>query len=359
MANIYKGTLGLIGNTPLIEAINLEKAYNLEAKLLFKLEYFNPAGSVKDRIAKAMIEDAEAKGQLKEGSVIIEPTSGNTGIGLAALAAAKGYRIILTMPESMSVERRNILKAYGAEIVLTEASKGMNGAIAKAKELAEEGHPSGTFVVADQQTAGKGRRGRSWDSLPGTGIYMTLMLKPDINPNHASMLTLVTAMAVANAMHRVTGAEALIKWPNDIVINGKKICGILTEMSAQFDYINHIVIGIGINVHNESFPEELQDHAGSLLLECGKRVHRADLIEAFLRLYAIYLQTEDLSALQEEYDQLLVNRGRQVRVLDPKEPFEGKAMGITKKGELIVDTWESRKLVSSGEVSVRGIYGYV
>ena len=155
----------------------------------------------------------------------------------------------------------------------------------------------------------------------------------------------------------------MIKWPNDIVINGKKICGILTEMSAQFDYINHIVIGIGINVHNESFPGELQDHAGSLLLECGKRVHRADLIEAFLeefeRLYAIYLQTEDLSALQEEYDQLLVNRGRQVRVLDPKEPFEGKAMGITKKGELIVDTWESRKLVSSGEVSVRGIYGYV
>ena len=138
MANIYKGTLGLIGNTPLIEAVNLEKAYNLEAKLLFKLEYFNPAGSVKDRIAKAMIEDAEVKGQLKEGSVIIEPTSGNTGIGLAALAAAKGYRIILTMPESMSVERRNILKAYGAEIVLTEASKGMKGAIAKADELAKE-----------------------------------------------------------------------------------------------------------------------------------------------------------------------------------------------------------------------------
>ena len=138
MANIYKGTLGLIGNTPLIEAVNLEKAYNLEAKLLFKLEYFNPAGSVKDRIAKAMIEDAEAKGQLKEGSVIIEPTSGNTGIGLAALAAAKGYRIILTMPESRSVERRNILKAYGAEIVLTEASKGMKGAIAKADELAKE-----------------------------------------------------------------------------------------------------------------------------------------------------------------------------------------------------------------------------
>ena len=138
MANIYQGTLGLIGNTPLVEVVNIEKALQLEATVLVKLEYFNPAGSVKDRIAKAMIEDAEEKGLLKKGSVIIEPTSGNTGIGLAAIAAAKGYRIILTMPETMSVERRNILKAYGAELVLTEGAKGMKGAIAKAEELANE-----------------------------------------------------------------------------------------------------------------------------------------------------------------------------------------------------------------------------
>ena len=138
MAKIYKGTLGLIGNTPLVEVVNIEKELGLSATLLVKLEYFNPAGSVKDRIAKAMIEDAEEKGLLKEGSVIIEPTSGNTGIGLASIAAAKGYRIILTMPETMSVERRNILKAYGAEIVLTEGAKGMKGAIAKAEELAAE-----------------------------------------------------------------------------------------------------------------------------------------------------------------------------------------------------------------------------
>lgn len=171
MANIYKGTLGLIGNTPLVEVTNVEKELGLEATLLVKLEYFNPAGSVKDRIAKAMIEDAEAKGILKEGSVIIEPTSGNTGIGLASIAAAKGYRIILTMPETMSIERRNILKAYGAELVLTEGAKGMKGAIAKAEDLAKEIPGAvilGQFVNPANPAAHKATTGPEiWDQTDG------------------------------------------------------------------------------------------------------------------------------------------------------------------------------------------------
>ena len=171
MANIYQGTLGLIGKTPLVEVVNVEKELDLKARLLVKLEYFNPAGSVKDRIAKAMIEDAEQKGLLKEGSVIIEPTSGNTGIGLAALAASKGYRIILTMPETMSVERRNILKAYGAEIVLTDGTKGMKGAIARADELVKEiegAYIPGQFVNPANPAAHKATTGPEiWEDTDG------------------------------------------------------------------------------------------------------------------------------------------------------------------------------------------------
>ena len=233
----------------------------------------------------------------------------------------------------------------------------------KAKQLAEEGYPAGTLVVAEQQKAGRGRRGRSWESPQGAGIFMTLLLKPGIEPNNASMLTLVTALAVSDAITKQTGRPAAIKWPNDIVMNGKKVCGILTEMSAQIDYVNYIVIGIGINVHNESFPEELSEMATSLYLETREHLNRAALIEEiwenFERYYAVFLKTQDLSGLVREYDAHLVNRNQVVKVLDPNEPFEGRARGITPRGELIVDTWESRRLVSAGEVSVRGVYGYV
>lgn len=275
----------------------------------------------------------------------------------------KGYRLMAAPDLMTEAEIKSLMHTewVAKEVLYFDTIDSTN---TKAQELAEKGYQSGTLVVADKQESGKGRRGRSWVSPSGTGIFMTLMIKPDINPNNASMLTLVAALAVAKAITSVTGEEALIKWPNDIVVNGKKVCGILTEMNAQFDYINHIVVGIGINVHNESFPEEISQMASSLLIEAGgKRFHRAQIIAEtmsyFEQYYDIFLKTQDLSALVREYDELLVNRNKSVRVLDPKEPFDGKAMGITPKGELIVDTWESRKLVSSGEVSVRGIYGYV
>lgn len=289
--------------------------------------------------------------QLKEAGYEIEAQSN------------KGYHIV-SAPDVMDEAELNSIRKTnwaGCEIQYFDQIDSTN---TKAKELAEKGYPSGTLVVADKQSAGKGRRGRSWESPSGSGIFMTLMIKPEINPNNASMLTLVAALAVARAISEVTKLNAQIKWPNDIVINGKKICGILTEMSAQFDYINHIVIGIGINVHNETFPEEINHIASSLMLESnGGHFHRADIIEKILEYFEVYyeqyLETEDLSKLVPEYNSLLVNMQKEVKVLDPKDPFEGKAMGITKSGELIVDTWESRKLVSSGEVSVRGIYGYV
>lgn len=275
----------------------------------------------------------------------------------------KGYRLMAAPDLMTEAEIKSLMHTewVAKEVLYFDTIDSTN---IKAQELAEKGYQSGTLVVADKQESGKGRRGRSWVSPSGTGIFMTLMIKPDINPNNASMLTLVAALAVAKAITSVTGEKALIKWPNDIVINGKKVCGILTEMNAQFDYINHIVVGIGINVHNESFPEEISQMASSLMIEAGgKRFHRAQIIAEtmsyFEQYYDTFLKTQDLSALVREYDELLVNRNKSVRVLDPKEPFDGKAMGITPKGELIVDTWESRKLVSSGEVSVRGIYGYV
>lgn len=275
----------------------------------------------------------------------------------------KGYRLMAAPDLMTEAEIKSLMHTdwVAKEVLYFDTIDSTN---TKAQELAEKGYPSGTLIVADKQESGKGRRGRSWVSPSGTGIFMTLMIKPDINPNNASMLTLVAALAVAKAITSVTGEKALIKWPNDIVVNGKKVCGILTEMNAQFDYINHIVVGIGINVHNESFPEEISQMASSLMIEAGgKRFHRAQIIAEtmsyFEQYYDTFLKTQDLSALVREYDKLLVNRNKSVRVLDPKEPFDGKAMGITPKGELIVDTWESRKLVSSGEVSVRGIYGYV
>lgn len=274
----------------------------------------------------------------------------------------KGYHLvktpdILSKNELVSIRKT---KWVGTEICYFDVTDSTN---TQAKSLGEGDAPNGTLVVAGKQESGRGRRGRSFESPAGTGIFMTLLLRPEIEPQNASMLTLVSALAVAKGIEHMVDLPVQIKWPNDIVINGKKVCGILTEMSAQMDYVNYIVIGIGINVSNEEFPEEIKDVATSIYLESGKHVNRAMLIEKiweeFEDYYELYEKTQDLSSLVKEYDSYLVNRGQKVRVLDPKEPYEGKAMGITDRGELIVDTWEARRLVSAGEVSVRGVYGYV
>lgn len=274
----------------------------------------------------------------------------------------KGYHLvktpdILSKNELVSIRKT---KWVGTEICYFDVTDSTN---TQAKSLGERDAPNGTLVVAGKQESGRGRRGRSFESPAGTGIFMTLLLRPEIEPQNASMLTLVSALAVAKGIEHMVDLPVQIKWPNDIVINGKKVCGILTEMSAQMDYVNYIVIGIGINVSNEEFPEEIKDVATSIYLESGKHVNRAMLIEKiweeFEDYYELYEKTQDLSSLVKEYDSYLVNRGQKVRVLDPKEPYEGKAMGITDRGELIVDTWEARRLVSAGEVSVRGVYGYV
>lgn len=234
----------------------------------------------------------------------------------------------------------------------------------RAKRLGDEGAVHGTLVAADRQTGGKGRRGRRWESPAGSSIYMSILLRPDIPPDQAPMLTLVMAQSTAEAIRIQTGEEALIKWPNDIVINGKKVCGILTEMSTEIQWINHVVIGVGINVNTEYFPEELTETATSIYLESGGKQQRsgliAEVLKQFERYYAMFLETGNLSAMQEEYNRLLVNRDREVKVLEPGNEYNGYAIGINETGELLIRTEDGQiREVYAGEVSVRGIYGYV
>ncbi len=234
----------------------------------------------------------------------------------------------------------------------------------KANELACGGCSHGTLVTADAQEAGIGRRGRSWSSEKGTGIYMSMVLRPEIETNKASMLTLVAAMAVEKAIANVCyKAQPMIKWPNDIVLNKKKICGILTELSLKGTEIDFVVVGIGINVSNTSFPEEIAQTASSLALETKQEIDRELLISEVWKQFAVYyeqfLQTKDLSLFKEEYEQALINKEKKVNVLDPLGEYIGIAKGVTNTGELIVETENGRRYVSGGEVSVRGIYGYV
>lgn len=228
---------------------------------------------------------------------------------------------------------------------------------------AENGAAEGTLVVADMQTAGRGRRGRGWSSPAGTNVYFTLILRPSYAPDRAPVITLVMALAVAEGIFETCGLEARIKWPNDVVVNGKKVCGILTEMRAEQGKIRHVVIGVGVNVGRQEFPAEITS-AASLQEECGREVSRTvltvNILRAFEKYYERFRQNGDLSQLQDDYNSLLVNRNREVLVLDPREEFQGIAVGIDGEGRLLVEREDgSTARVYAGEVSVRGLYGYV
>lgn len=277
----------------------------------------------------------------------------------------KGYRL-LSSPDVVSeseIASRILDGVFGQRVVSYEITDSTN---TRAKQLAEEGAVHGTLVVANMQTAGKGRRGRSWQQEEGSVIAMSLLLRPTFSPDKASMLTLLAAHSVAGAIEAVTGLPAAIKWPNDIVINRKKTVGILTEMSLGVEQaaIDYIVIGIGINVNNTAFPEDIRDMATSLYLEKGERVSRSVLIaESMRRLeadYEAFLETEDLSAILQDYNAHLISMNKEVRVLDPKGEYTGISRGMDAQGELLVERADGEIIkVYAGEVSVRGLYGYV
>lgn len=233
-----------------------------------------------------------------------------------------------------------------------------------AKQLAEEGAPSGTLAVAERQIKGRGRRGRVWESPEGENIYMTLLLRPEIHPQDAPMITLIMGLSVAQGVEKAASLRPGIKWPNDVVLDGRKICGILTEMSVQAEYVDYVVVGTGINVNQTEFPPELVDKATSLCQQAGRRFRRVEVaaavLEAFERNLEIFLKTCDLSGLQEEYNRVLLNLDQEVRILEKTGERTGIARGINSQGELLVEyPGGETEAVFAGEVSVRGLYSYV
>lgn len=271
----------------------------------------------------------------------------------------RGYR--LTNPETMynkrELEQGLKTKTMGQSIYFYEETDTTNN---RARELALEGAPEGTLVVAEKQTAGRGRRGKVWESPLGTGIWMSLVLRPQIAPAEASVLTLLCGLATAEAIEAETGLSAGIKWPNDILINGKKAVGILTEMDCEMSEVHFVIPGIGINVNTASFPPEIADIATSLYLECGKTVSRRRLVHKVLeRLeehYETFLRTGSFTAMLEDYRKHCITLGKEVHVLG-REPFFAEALDITPEGELLVRRADNGKeeVVFSGEVSIRGV----
>lgn len=275
----------------------------------------------------------------------------------------RGYRLknLQDVLNQKELEDRLKLKWIAKPVYFKEETGSTNNDV---KLLAENGAPHGTMVTAAMQSAGKGRRDRVWKSPAGTTIAMSVLLRPKLGPDLASMVTLIQAHAIVLAIEEVCGLQAQIKWPNDVVVNGRKVCGILTEMSVSMGEIDYVIVGSGINVNMDEFPEELSEVATSLKLACGHPVSRLQLIESILthfeQEYDRFEACGDLSFLKESYEAHMVNKDREVRVLDPKEPFEGIARGINTHGELLVEKGDGTiEAIYAGEVSVRGLYGYV
>ncbi|MCR5743833.1 MAG: biotin--[acetyl-CoA-carboxylase] ligase [Lachnospiraceae bacterium] len=231
------------------------------------------------------------------------------------------------------------------------------------KKMAEEGAVEGYTVATMKQVAGRGRRGRVWETPDDTNIAFSLLLRPELVPNDASMITLLAALSVVSAVEELTGKTAQIKWPNDVIIGGRKVCGILTELSLELSAINYVVVGIGINVTNETMPEDIKDHASSILMETGVRVDKSELLGRILihfeKYYDRFLVDKDLSGFKEMYENHLVNMNKTVRIIEGGMERTGVALGISERGALVVKFDTGVEQITGGEVSVRGIYGYV
>ncbi|MDO5397653.1 MAG: biotin--[acetyl-CoA-carboxylase] ligase [bacterium] len=309
--------------------------------------------------------------QSAEGYISGEAISGKLGISRNAVwkhinklrsegygiesVTNRGYRLN-SSPDIISAEKiqENMNTEFiGRKIVYMEETDSTNNAAKAAADM-----PDGTLFISEIQTSGKGRLGRAWESPKGIGIWMSLLLKPEILPQDVAQITLVVGMAAAKGI----GCGAKIKWPNDVVIGTKKVCGILTEMSAEIERVNYVVTGIGINVNTEAFDGELSEKATSLYIETGKKCERCGIIRAFLEnfeaLYKKFLRG-GIAALAEDYRELCITIGKEVSVIYPNRTINGKAVDINNEGELIVETETGTVTVGSGEVSIRGIYGYV
>ena len=275
----------------------------------------------------------------------------------------KGYRLV-SVPDVMSEEnisRYLNTKTFARKLYYYDETDSTN---TRAKIVGETDLVHGALFVANEQTAGKGRRGHSWNSDKGTTISMSYLLKPDIDISYVSRITLVSAVALARAFGKVDGVKPQIKWPNDVLSDGKKLVGILTEMSSEGTDISYVVVGIGINVYNQSFPEDIADKATSILLENGRGCDRswfiAQVSNEFEKLYDEFVKNKDLGFLVDEYNSYLVNKDKQVYVIEGDQKTEYTALGLSPDGGLLVrDADGAVRDIISGEVSVRGIYGYV